>query len=195
MWQYIARILLVSQSHVFVSPAGLSVDNQPTQTAGLPLCRASRHAARCTIASAKIPIWRHERGCASCPSPSPVRFGYRPLSVLIPREGRSLGKDHTCRLYAERSLRLYSKRPRRTIWDLVFVLDPVPLTDELERGLGLSNVRWLGLAGLTYQAASLCSGRRPCVPANTSTRLIVTYKAVSRWMWLRVRLSCPYWMP
>ena len=42
-----------------------------------------------------------------------IRYGYRRLHVLLRREGWSLGKDQTCRLYTEESLQLRSKRPRR----------------------------------------------------------------------------------
>ena len=42
-----------------------------------------------------------------------IRYGYRRLHVLLRREGWSLGKDQTYRLYAEESLQLRSKRPRR----------------------------------------------------------------------------------
>jgi putative transposase len=42
-----------------------------------------------------------------------VRYGYRRIHVLLRREGWSLGKDQTYRLYTEESLQLRSKRPRR----------------------------------------------------------------------------------
>jgi putative transposase len=42
-----------------------------------------------------------------------IRYGYRRLHVLLRREGWSLGKDQTYRLYTEESLQLRSKRPRR----------------------------------------------------------------------------------
>jgi putative transposase len=42
-----------------------------------------------------------------------IRYGYRRLRVLLRREGWSLGKDQTYRLYTEDSLQLRSKRPRR----------------------------------------------------------------------------------
>jgi putative transposase len=42
-----------------------------------------------------------------------IRYGYRRLHVLLRREGWSLGKDQTYRLYTEESLRFRSKRPRR----------------------------------------------------------------------------------
>lgn len=42
-----------------------------------------------------------------------VRYGYRRLHVLLRREGWSLGKDQTYRLYTEEHLQLRSKRPRR----------------------------------------------------------------------------------
>lgn len=42
-----------------------------------------------------------------------IRYGYRRLHVLLRREGWTLGKDQTYRLYTEESLQLRSKRPRR----------------------------------------------------------------------------------
>ena len=42
-----------------------------------------------------------------------IRYGYRRLHVLLRREGWSLGKDQTYRLYTEENLQLRSKRPRR----------------------------------------------------------------------------------
>lgn len=42
-----------------------------------------------------------------------IRYGYRRLHVLLRREGWSLGKEQTYRLYTEESLQLRSKRPRR----------------------------------------------------------------------------------
>jgi putative transposase len=42
-----------------------------------------------------------------------IRYGYRRLHVLLRREGWSLVKDQTYRLYTEESLQLRSKRPRR----------------------------------------------------------------------------------
>jgi len=42
-----------------------------------------------------------------------IRYGYRRLHVLLRREGWSLGKDQTYRLYTEECLQLRSKRPRR----------------------------------------------------------------------------------
>lgn len=42
-----------------------------------------------------------------------IRYGCRRLHVLLRREGWSLGKDQTYRLYTEESLQLRSKRPRR----------------------------------------------------------------------------------
>jgi len=42
-----------------------------------------------------------------------VRYGYRRLHILLRREGWSLGKDQTYRLYREEQLQLRSKLPRR----------------------------------------------------------------------------------
>jgi putative transposase len=42
-----------------------------------------------------------------------IRYGYRRLHVLLRREGWSLGKDQTYRLYTQEGLQLRSKRPRR----------------------------------------------------------------------------------
>jgi putative transposase len=42
-----------------------------------------------------------------------IRYGYRRLRVLLRREGWSLGKDQTYRLYTEESLQSRSRRPRR----------------------------------------------------------------------------------
>jgi putative transposase len=42
-----------------------------------------------------------------------VRYGYRRLHVLLRREGWSLGREQAYRLYAEESLQLRSKRPKR----------------------------------------------------------------------------------
>ena len=42
-----------------------------------------------------------------------VRYGYRRLHVLLRREGWHLGRNQAYRLYAEESLQLRSKRPRR----------------------------------------------------------------------------------
>jgi len=41
-----------------------------------------------------------------------IRYGYRRLHVLLRREGWSLGKNQTYRLYTEESLQLRCKRPR-----------------------------------------------------------------------------------
>ena len=42
-----------------------------------------------------------------------IRYGYRRLHILLRREGWSLGKEQAYRHYAEESLQLRSKRPRR----------------------------------------------------------------------------------
>ena len=42
-----------------------------------------------------------------------VRYGYRRLHIRLRREGWSLGREPTYRLYCEVSLQLRSKRPRR----------------------------------------------------------------------------------
>jgi putative transposase len=42
-----------------------------------------------------------------------IRFGYRKIHVLLRREGWELGRDQMYRIYAEESLQLRSKLPRR----------------------------------------------------------------------------------
>jgi len=42
-----------------------------------------------------------------------VRYGYRRVHVLLRREGWSLGRDQTYRVYCEENLQLRSKRPKR----------------------------------------------------------------------------------
>lgn len=42
-----------------------------------------------------------------------VRYGYRPVHILLRREGRQLGRDQAYRLYCEEQLQLRSKLPKR----------------------------------------------------------------------------------